>query len=212
MFFPRKSKIFNKLAKLSSIVKHAGDVLHNLTHDWKQLKNAASELRDLERQADELVKSITNEIETVFILPLDKEDIGDLTECLDDVVDNVEEAVNRLHIYKISESNETLRAFAQLIRESAGEIHKGILMIKEQKIASEDFALCGSGLRDLESQGDKVHRNALEKMMDKDSSFLNGNDYLSILKWKEIFETLENTLDKCDNIAKLFSRLRIKYI
>ncbi|MCK4391015.1 MAG: DUF47 family protein [Desulfobacterales bacterium] len=212
MFFPRKSKIFDKLARLSSIVKHAGDVLDNLTRDWKQLKNASSELRDLERQADELVKSITNEIETVFILPLDKEDIGDLTECLDDVVDNVEEAVNRLHIYKISESNETLRAFAQLIRESAGEIHKGILMIKEQKIASEDFALCGSVLRDLESQGDKVHRNVLEKMMDKDSSFLNGNDYLSILKWKEIFETLENTLDKCDNIAKLFSRLRIKYI
>jgi uncharacterized protein Yka (UPF0111/DUF47 family) len=45
------------------------------------------------------------------------------------------------------------------------------------------------------------------------SSFLvNGNDCLSILKWKEIFQTLEDTLDRCDNIAKLFARLRIKYI
>jgi predicted phosphate transport protein (TIGR00153 family) len=213
MFFPRKSKIFDELLKQSSIVKEAAQVFQKITLDWKQLKGGSSALQMLERRADELVHTITDDIEKTFILPLDKEDIAELTESLDDVVDNLEEAVSRLNIYKIAKANDALEEFSELIKQAAVEIHKGILMIKERKMASEDFASCGKMLRDLESQGDNLHRNTLEKLMgNHSSSFINGNDYLSILKWKELFQILEDTLDKCDNIGKLFARLRIKYI
>ncbi len=213
MFFPRKSKIFDELLKQALIVKEVAHVFRDITRDWEQLEHGSSALQSLERQADELVHSITDDIEKTFILPLDKEDIAVLTESLDDVVDNLEEAVNRLSIYRISESNNALRDFSELIEHSAVYIHKGISMIKEGKIASEDFTSCGKMLRDLESQGDILHRKVLEGLMGNcSSSFANGNDYLSILKWKEIFQTLEDTLDKCDHIGKLFARLRIKYI
>jgi predicted phosphate transport protein (TIGR00153 family) len=213
MFLLHKLKIFDELCKQSSIVKEAADVFHNIARDWKQLEKGSSALQTLEREGDELVHRITDDIEKTFILPLDKEDIADLTESLDDVVDNLEEAVNRLKIYKISKGNDALGDFSELIKQSVVQIHEGILMIKEHRIASEDFASRGKMLRDLESQGDKLHRRVLEHLMaGHPSSLVNGNDYLSILKWKEIFQTLENTLDKCDNIAKLFARLRIKYI
>ena len=213
MFLPHKSKIFDELCKQSSVVKEAAQVFDNIARDWKELKNASSALQTLERRGDELVHRITDDIEKTFILPLDKEDIADLTESLDDVVDNLEEAVNRLNIYNISKGNDALGGFSELIKQAAVQIHEGILMIKERKIASEDFAYCGKMLRDLESQGDKLHRKVLEHLMaGRSSSFVNGNDCLSILKWKEIFQTLEDTLDKCDNIGKLFARLRIKYI
>ena len=212
MFFSHKLKIFDELLRQASIVKEAAEVFHNITRDWGQLENGALALQTLERQADQLVHRITDDIEKTFILPLDKEDIADLTESLDDVVDNLEEAVNRLNIYKISKSNDALGNFSELIRQSAVHIHEGILMIKERRIASEDFASCGKALRDLESLGDKVHRKVLENLMANRSSLVNRDDYLSILKWKEIFQTLEDTLDKCDNIGKLFARLRIKYI
>jgi len=212
MFFPHKLKIFDELLKQSSIVKEATQLFHNITRDWGQLKNGALVLQTLERQADELVHRITDDIEKTFILPLDKEDIADLTESLDDVVDNVEEAANRLNIYKISKSNDALGDFSELIRQAAAQIHEGISMLKERKMASEDFASCGKSLSDLESQGDRVHRKVLENLMANRSSFVNRDDFLSILKWKEIFQTLEDTLDKCDSIGKLFARLRIKYI
>jgi len=212
MFFPHKLKIFDELLKQSSIVKEATQLFHNITRDWGQLKNGALALQTLERQADELVHRITDDIEKTFILPLDKEDIADLTESLDDVVDNVEEAANRLNIYKISKSNDALGDFSELIRQAAAQIYEGISMLKERKMASEEFASCGKTLGDLESQGDRVHRKVLENLMANRSSFVNRDDFLSILKWKEIFQTLEDTLDKCDNIGKLFARLRIKYI
>ena len=213
MFFPRKSKIFDELVKQSSIVEEAAQVFHDITRDWGQLQNGAFILQTLEQQADGLVHRITDDIEKTFILPLDKEDIAELTESLDDVVDNLEEAVSRLNIYKISKGNDALKDFSELIKQAAVQIHKGILMIKERKMTSEDFASCGKMLSVLESQGDKLHRKVLEDLMGKPSSFfVSGNDYLYILKWKEVFQTLENTLDKCDNIGKLFARLRIKYI
>jgi len=213
MFFPHKLKIFDELCKQSSIVKEAAQVFHDMTHDWEHLKNGYSALQTLEGQADELVHRITDDIEKTFILPLDKEDIAELTESLDDVVDNLEEAVSRLNIYKISKGNDALGDFSELIKQAAVQINEGILMIKERKIASEDFASCGKMLRDLESQGDKLHREILEKLITEHCpSFVNGNDYLSMLKWKEIFQILEDTLDKCDNIGKLFARLRIKYM
>lgn len=213
MFLPQKSKIFDELLKQASIVKEVAEVFHNMTRDWGQLENGASTLQTLEREADKLVHRITDDIEKTFILPLDKEDIADLTESIDDVVDNLEEAVNRLNIYEISKGNDALEDFSELIKQAAVQIHKGMLMVKERKIASEDFASCGKMLRNLESQGDKLHRKVLEHLMaGRPSSLVNGNDCLSILKWKEIFQTLEDTLDKCDNIGKLFARLRIKYI
>lgn len=212
MFFLRRTEIFDKLDRQSTIVKEAAQVFYDITHEWGQLKKGSSALLKLERAADELVHGITDEIEKIFVLPLDKEDIEELTESLDDVIDNIEEAVNRLNIYKISEGNDALRDFSELIRQSTMHIHEGILMIKGRKMASEEFASCVKILRALEREGDSVHRNVLESLMGDGASFLNGGDYLSILKWKEIFQTLEDTLDKCDNIAKLFARLRIKYI
>lgn len=213
MFLPHKSKIFDELCKQSAIVEEAAEVFDNIARDWNELKNASSALQTLEREADALVHRITDDIEKTFILPLDKEDIADLTVSLDDVVDNLEEAVNRLNIYNISKGNDALRGFSELIKQAAVQIHKGILMVKERKIASEDFASCGKMLHDIESQGDKLHRKVLEHLMaGRPSTLVNGNDCLSILKWKEIYQTLEDTLDKCDNIGKLFARLRIKYI
>ena len=128
MFFPHELKIFDELLKQSLIVKEAAQVFHNIARDWKELKNASSALQTLEGQADELVHRITDDIEKTFILPLDKEDIADLTESLDDVVDNLEEAVSRLNIYKISKGNDALGDFSELIKQAAVQIHEGILM------------------------------------------------------------------------------------
>lgn len=213
MFFKQKLKIFDDLLKQSSIVREAAGVFHDIANDWERLRHGHCALQELEQQADELVHTITDDVEKRFILPLDKEDIVELTESLDDVVDNLEEAVSRLNIYKISKGNDALLDFAGLIKQAAGQIHEGILMMKERKIASEDFASCGKMLRDIESQGDRLHRKVLENLMANcSSSIFNRNDYLSLIKWKEIFQTLEDTLDRCDDIGKLFAKLRVKYV
>lgn len=210
MFLLKKSKIFDSLVEQSLVMKESAQKFQNIVNEWK-LNEGCIILKELENKADEFVHDITNEIEKTFILPLDKEDIKEITERLDDIVDNLEQVANRLLIYKIPESNQILKDFSTLISESVERIHNNILMIKERKIISEEFTSGIKSLHTLENQGDELHRGVLEKMMENRLSFIDGKDPISIIKWKEIFQTLEDTLDKCEDFAAIFEKLRIKY-
>lgn len=211
MFLPKKSKFFDELAKQSSIMEEAAQTFKEITHHWQGLKRGWLKLERLEKEGDQFVHSITDEIEKTFILPLDKEDIKEITECLDDVVDGFEQTANRLNIYKVGGSKKELKEFAKILLEATQEVHKGILMIKEQRLSQEEFTLCYRGLHTIESEGDKLHRKVLAKMMGGESPDFNKDGPLSILKWKEIFQTLEDTLDICEHMAIVFSRLKLKY-
>lgn len=211
MLIPKRSKVFENLVKQSLIVEETAQTFQKIIQDWGQLKNICAELERLENQADEFVHTITDDIETTFILPLDKEDIKELTESLDDIVDNLEQAANRLYIYKIPGSNETLKNFSLLILQAIQKIHQGILMIKERRQSSKEYISYYQDLHTLENQGDRLHREVLGRLMaDSDPEF-GKKGPLFIIKWKEIFQILEDTLDKCEDIAVLFEKLRIKY-
>lgn len=211
LFLPKKSKIFDNIIQLSLIAKEAAQILKSIADNWSRLKEGYIMLEKLEGDADDLVHIITDEVEKVFILPLDKEDVKELTDSLDDIIDNMEQIVNRLYIYKILESNQAIKDFSELILQAVQEIHKGIMLVRDRKMGSEEFVSCCEKLHDIENQGDKLHRKILEEMMGRYSPEFGGRDALSIIKWKEIFQTLEDTLDICEDFAITFGRLRIKY-
>ncbi len=212
MFFPRKSDIFKKLIEQSSKLNDAAKWLVSIANDWDRLTDGTVRLKEIEHDADVLVHTIKEDIEKIFVLPLDKEDIAELAEHLDDIVDNIEEVVNRLGIYRITEGNKTLKRFSDLILQATEEIHNAMGMIEKRELTTTNFAASIKLLRDLEAQGDDLHRDVLRKLMGTPNKSLPvENTCLFILKWKEIYQTLENTLDTCDNIARLFSKLRIKY-
>jgi len=211
MFFPKRSKIFDKLTELSSVVKESARLFQQVAGDWARLKEGGVLLRELEHKADGLVHHISREIEATFILPIDKEDIKELTESLDDFVDNLEQTMNRLNIYSIPEGNRVLLEFAGLLVDAALQIEKGVLMMRERKLFSEEFASCYKKLHEIENHGDMLHRRVLENLMGEASTDFSGKNPLFIIKWKEIYQTLEDTLDVCEKIGQIFEKLRIKY-
>lgn len=212
MFFPKKTKIFDKLEKQSGFVQRAAELFYNIAHDMRQLDALSTTMKQLEQEADKLVHTIIEEVEKTFILPLDKEDITELTDAMDDVIDYLEETVNRIEIFRMTESSDALKEFSGLIKKASGEITKGIMIIKNRGIASNDFDLCGINIRELETRGDALHRKILEDLMNYEAPYVEKENIISIIKWKEIYQILEDTLDRCDNIAKIFSKLKIKYV
>jgi len=211
MFLPKKSKIFDSLVKQASIIKESAELFQKIVDEYKDLGDGSVKMKELEHQADMIVHEVTDEIEKTFILPLDKEDIRDLTEMLDDIIDNLEETANRFKIYRLKKSNKPLKEFSAIILKAVEQIHKGVTLVKDRKMDSEEFVLCYKELHNLENQGDKLHRKVLEELMNRASPEFKSTDVLLTLKWKESFQTLENTLDKCEDIAVLFERLRVKY-
>lgn len=211
MFLPKKSKIFESLAIQAEMLEKAALVFKNLTEDFARLKDLAQALELLENNADKQVHVINEEIQKFFILPMDKEDIKELSEGLDDIIDNLEQVSNRLKIYQIPHTHEALQKFAELLYEAALEIHRSVLLIRDHKLESAEFVAAFKNLHTLENEGDKLHREVLEKLLGQNSSEFDS-DPLSVLKWKEIFQTLEDTLDICEDLAILLERLRIKYL
>lgn len=211
MFLPKKSKVLEGFVKQGAIIKEAASVFQQLSEDWKHLHSYCAKLEALENEADLIVQAITDDAEESFILPLDKEDVKELTELLDDIIDNVEETADRLKIYKMPKTNQAVQDFAALIFQCTEQIQLGLQLLNERKLTSDKFEVCVIRLHELEGQGDKLHRQVLEKMMGERSAEFDRKDLLSVIKWKEIFQTLEDTLDICETVAVLFVRLRIKY-
>ncbi|MDP2974537.1 MAG: DUF47 family protein, partial [Candidatus Diapherotrites archaeon] len=161
MFLSKKSKIFEKLTAQSALILQAAQSFHSEAKS-NQIDKLCSSLETLEKEGDVFVHEIQTEVEKTFILPLDKEDIVELTHNLDDVVDNLEDAAIMLRIYAVQPSNEIIGDFSDLVLEAARNIHRGIVLVKERKLNSGDFVSCYKKLHDLESDGDKVYRKALE--------------------------------------------------
>ncbi|MEM5812934.1 MAG: DUF47 family protein [Candidatus Aenigmatarchaeota archaeon] len=210
MFVRKNNKIFQGLVKQSLLIEESSKTFQDILKDIRNIKSGWKELKRIESEADDIVHYITEEIEKIFILPLDKEDIKILTESLDDIIDNLEHIANRLYIFNIRSSNEALNKFFNLLKEAFENIHKGILILTERKFQSKDFIIIIEKLHELENKGDILHRDILKKLMNGKTSFAKRN-LLLIMKWKEIFQLLEDTMDKCENFAIIFSTLRIKY-
>lgn len=209
----KKSEVLEKLIQFSSVVKEAFETFQGIFEDPELLEVTCKKLEEIELKADTFVQEITKDIERVFILPLDKEDAKQIVDLLDDVVDNLEQVSNRIKIYriKISQNSTTFHDFSKLIFESINNICNCIMLINKRKITSEEFVSSIRKLHDLENEGDKIHRSILEKMLGEGAAEFGDQDPILIIKLKEVFQTLEDTLDKCEDFAVVFERLRIKY-
>lgn len=208
MFLPKRSKIFKNFNQQSLKVKEAALAFRKIANNKNSIDQGAMALARIEQEADSLVHKITDDIEIFFILPLDKEDLKVLAESLDDIVDNLEQAGNRLAIYKVKNHNrEILRSFADLICQASNQVEKAIRLIEHHDFSKREYYQCYKKLHDIEDKGDKLHRKVLEKLMGRKSNL----NPLTVIKWKEIFQTLEETLDMFEDVSILFEKLRIKY-
>ncbi|MFC1585315.1 DUF47 domain-containing protein [Fibrobacterota bacterium] len=211
MFLPKKSKVLEMISAHASIVHNAAQLFQITVSDSGELEAGCHAMKKLENQADRMVQKITDEIERVFILPFDKEDVREITELIDDVIDNMEQTVNRIKIYKINTANECMGSLSKLLLEAVKQIRSNINLIEDSKIKSDEFAAGNRKIHELESRGDEVHRKILEDLFNNEIPGLNGNDPISIIKWKEIFQLIEDTFDICEDVAVVLERLRVKY-
>lgn len=208
MFLPKRSKTLDNLLELSKKVEEAAQTFKKLANDWEKRGEHGDKLTKIENQADRLIHKISDDIDKIFILPLDKEDIQELSETCDDLIDNLEQAANKIRIYRISRPKKEVGDFASLITKSAKCVNRGILLVRNHKFSLRD---CYRELHDIEEAGDRLHQKVLEDIFGRNRPRLTARELFTLLKWNEIFDLLEDTLDRCEDMAILFERVGIKY-
>ena len=180
-------------------------VSESLTELSKSLLEGTSRhprLRDLEHKCDDVTHEIYKLVDRTFVTPLEQEDILLLASSLDEVVDFAEEVADKLVLYRVKEITDPAKRIGECIAAAGIEIARAL----EELEGFENLEQRRLEVHRLENEGDKITREALGNL------FAENGDLspTELIKWKDIYDLLESTLDECEHVANVLERLSIK--
>ena len=208
-FLPREKKFFDLFENLAGKAVEAAQLLEELGKDYSKLSKISQELKILEDEADGVVHQIINELFFDHTrVTEEKGDIRGFAHNLDNVVDGVEKAVNRLTFTQTRMLPEPVIEFSGIILEASEEIRRAVSFLRNLREEEKTLDTCCIKINELENDADKINRKWLKKLMT--TPVKNFDTLLNRLVLKEIVEILENTMDQCEDVANILDTFRVK--
>lgn len=200
---PKEVKFFEMFVRSAENLLRGAKLLKEISNDFSSLTQDAAKLERLEHDSDQITHEIMEKLNTTFITPLDREDIHELTAALDDVMDFIEAATERMVLYKLKAPTPEIKEMADVILRQAEEIN--FVMPKLKELKHDQVMEHCIEINRLENEGDRIQREAVAKLFDQKT------DALEVIKWRDIYEYLETATDKCEDIAVIIEGIVLKH-
>ena len=202
---PKEKKFFLMLKDQASNVVDGASEFKNLIDNYNSLsdikrKELVKKIKDIESKGDNIVHNIIGSLDKTFITPIDKEDIHRLSMLLDDVIDFIYATSIRLTIFKISRINDHIRKLSDIILETVKKIELGVIGVSKLKSMNRFYI----DIHTLENKADDIYHEALGDLFNKKNP-------IEIIKYREIYEYLENITDRCEDIANVIESIVVKH-
>jgi len=199
---PKEESFYDLFEQLVGILVTAAGVLVEATARAETLPENAKRLERLEHDGDQITHEIITRLNKTFITLIDREDIHGLTTALDDVLDLIEAAAERFSLYKITEITPQAQEIAKVIQQQIQAL--ALVMPKLRHLRHERIIEHCIEINRLENVGDRLLRDAF-------AALFNGNpDPLTVIKWRELYEILEQATDKCEDVANTVESIVLK--
>jgi len=183
--------------------------LVELLGDLQRAEALAKDIKDLENQADGITHDTVKQLHETWITPLDRADIHDLITKLDDVLDMIEAVSERVAIFRVHEKNPLAEQLADVLRRSCETLAKAVALVPNIAKGSKDILDAAVEVNRLENEADDIYRKALGQLFNPEPA-ANVNA-LEVLKWREIFDYLENATDACEDVANVLEGIVLEY-
>lgn len=207
--FPKDEIFYVLFEKQVEKLSEAAGILDKILKNSEELGLLSVKMKKIEEEADSLGHSVVDRLRKSFITPLEGEDIDILRQRLDDIMDYIERAVNRLVIYQIPQPfPKEISQYIKILKEAIEEINRGVKEIRNVGKHQEILHSRCQKLNELENMGDEINRTALRNLLNVPQS--NPQKNLEIIKLKEIYETFENAIDYCEDVGNIFESILIK--
>lgn len=201
-----KENDFYKLLKESAeLIYESSALLQYAVANPASFKDKMEELIDIEHKADEITKSIILKLYKTLVTPMDREDIYLLATTLDDIVDFVQGALERMVMYKATEPLHGAKKLVELLHECIGIIKVSIDHLSNVQGKMNEILANTEHISALESEGDRLYRVEVAKLFEEETN------PIEIIKWKEILEHLEDALDRCEELGNTIKGVVLKY-
>jgi predicted phosphate transport protein (TIGR00153 family) len=198
---PSDQEFFVLFEKASQNIQEGAERLKELLDTFDDVKGKAREIEEIEHKGDTITHDVIKKLNTTFITPIDREDILALASSLDDIIDLIHAAATRITLYKITESTPQAKELGFLILKSVRELNRGISHMGKKMDGVYEHCV---EVNSLENEADRVCRDAIAYL------FEHEKDPITILKWKEIYETLETATDRCEDAANVLEGVALK--
>lgn len=204
--FTHKDNEFFDLFVDSAVYFNKGSLLMNeVMKDYSKAELKMKEIIELEHDADAVNDRIIDKLNQTFITPIDREDIYALANGLDDGVDFLQGTLQRMVMYRTGPARQGAVDLTELLVEGTEELIKAFTLLKNIKSNQHKILDHTRRIEKLESEGDRLYRKEVAHL------FESCKDPIEVIKWKEVLEYLENTLDHCEDIADLIRGVVMKY-
>lgn len=199
---PRDEQFFDLFEKAAGVVLAGAETLLQMLNDFDNADIYRKKIGDLEHEGDAVIHAVMDKLNRSFVTPFDHEDIRAIASRLDDIIDYTQAAAERLVLYQVKapylDSTELAGVLVQTVRQV--QIVVSLLRDLGQRRVILEHCI---EINRLENSGDKLYREALGRL------FADG-DVLELIRWKEIFEQIEQAVDECEDLADVIESLVVK--
>jgi predicted phosphate transport protein (TIGR00153 family) len=200
VFAPKDRKFFDLFEEAAGNSVRAADLLDRMLRVWPDGADLARDILICEQDGDRITHDIIKRLNNTFVTPIDREDILELASSMDDIVDFTEEVADYLGLYKIEAPMEQAQRLAHVLLEACRLIAEAMPRMR----SFGDISHYTVEINRLENDGDRICREAIASLFDT------GIDPMVVIRWKDIFERLEDAIDATEHVANVLEAIVIK--
>lgn len=198
---PREEKFYEDFRMMADHLRHGARLLEAMLAVDPPVASKALEIKEVEHQCDFLTHEIIQRLNKTFVTPIDREDIHELAKTLDDVMDAIDNAASLIPLYRIDKVLPGARELTRVIIQQTDEIRAAVEALEKRTGVLERTI----EINRLENEADRIHQTALGRLFDEESN------PIMVLKWKEIYDLLEEATDACEDVANLLENVVVKH-
>jgi uncharacterized protein len=198
---PKDEKFFVMFKEMTWNIVEGAELLKDMLDNFADPLGSQRRIKDVEHKGDQQTHEIIKKLNKSFITPFDREDIYALSSALDDILDLIDASAQRLVMYNVDKTTPEAKELGFIILKSCQAIDKAVSLLGKK---TEHIAECCVEVNSLENEADRVCREAVSRLFDEEK------DPIRLLKWKEIYETLERATDKCEDAANILESVVMK--
>jgi len=204
-FLPKETSFFDFFEQHAALTVEGTKEFLSMVSTGANIETKAKRIADIEHETDVITHRCVEALHKTFITPIDRDDIHRLITKMDDIMDFVEAAAERIALYEITVMTAEVRDLADVLVRASEQVELASRCLRNLKDPQTILKLCVD-INRLENEGDQILRRAVAKLFRESSG-----DPITVIKWKEIYENLEAATDRCEDVANIIEGVVLEH-
>jgi predicted phosphate transport protein (TIGR00153 family) len=197
---PKDESFFDLFVQLATHMEEAASLYGSMVTEFDDTPARAARIHEIENEGDAITHEVMTRLNTVFVTPLDHEDIHRLVSRLDDVLDNIDASADLMVLHRIEQPLPEMKAQADVLYRAATAVREAVATLPKYKRLGDYFLK----IQALEDEGDRIYRRAVADL------FSGDHRAMDVLKWKDIIDETEAAIDGLQNVGNILEAIALK--